>query len=165
MNESELIALVDKVSVLMEQYQRNTEKVGVAYQQSVQRLQLAVENVPNQLEQTIGRGIERLGNDTNVRIDRLLFDFQKKADDLHKLNNALRWKVIASVVGAAVALMIGFAFLLPHYINETKKYQISAEVLKNYQSVDLAKCGDQLCAKLAQTGKKGDYVPIERKAQ
>ena len=64
---------------------------------------------------------------------------------------------------AALVLVIGCVFLLPHYVSEIQRYKVGADIMRLYQNSDTTLCQDQLCGKLSRNGKKGEYVPIDLK--
>lgn len=163
MQENELIELVDKVTALMEKYHRNTDKVGQTYTQAAQRLQQVIENCPKNIDKSVSDGIQRF-EETSERMTRqMLTGFQTKLDDLHRFNKILSWKMISLAGVTALTLIIGVAFLLPHYVSEIRRYQVGAEVQQLYSDSDVVRCGDQLCGKMTRNAKKGEYAPIDLK--
>ena len=78
MQENELIELVDKVTVLMEKYHRNTDKVGQTYAQSAQRHSKLLKHVLEVLIKRYQTVLADLKKAVSVRRHRCSPAFRKK---------------------------------------------------------------------------------------
>ncbi|MGL4767423.1 MAG: hypothetical protein ACRCV6_05020 [Formosimonas sp.] len=163
MQEDELIELVDKVTTLMEKYHRGTDKVGQTYAQTAQRLQHVLETCPKTIDKSITDGLHRFEASSERITTKTLNQFQKKMDDLLHLNKILTWKMLVIAGVTALTLALGVMFLIPHYYAEIQRYQVGADIQKRYAESDVTLCGKQLCGKMSQNAKKGEYAPIDLK--
>lgn len=188
MQSDELNALIDKTATLMVQYERRGAHIGARLQALGDELQgltrqlpAAVrgathdllQTLPGEMAETVRDGLGqslgayRQGLDAaNAEIAQAARALTGQIVQLQSLHRWLIWKTVATVLVALVLLLGGGAWLSTHYAHVIRDNQMSAELMRAYNSADVVLCGDgQLCAnvdgKRAHYGERGQYLPVK----
>ena len=188
MQSDELNVLIDKTATLMVQYERRGAHIdarlralGEVLQGLTQQLPSAVRGATHDLLQTLpgemadmvraGLG-QSLGayrqnlNAANAEITQAARALAGQIDQLQSLHRRLIWRTTATVLVALALLLGGGAWLSTHYAHVIRDNQMSADLMRAYNSADVVLCGNgQLCAnvdgKRAHYGERGQYLPVK----
>ena len=188
MQMEELNALIDKTATLMVQYERRganidarLQALGEELQGLTQQLPAVVkgasrdllQTLPGEMADTVRAGLGQSLVAYRQRVETANADIARAAQalagqlgQLQSLHRRLVWKTSATVLAALALLLGGGAWLSAHYARVIRDNQLSAELMRAYNSADVVLCGNgQLCAnvdgKRAHYGERGQYLPVK----
>lgn len=188
MQMEELNALIDKTATLMVQYERRgahidarLQELGEVLHGLAQQLPSAVrgathdllQTLPGEMADTVRSGLgQSLGayrqsmDAANAEVARAAQALAGQIGQLQSLHRRLIWKTSATVLAALALLLGGGAWLSTRYVRVIRDNQVSAELMRAYNSADVVLCGNgQLCAnvdgKHAHYGERGQYLPVK----
>lgn len=186
MRSDEVVALISKTAVLMEQFDRrcgDIEQRLRAHSNELERLSQKVPAIVRQsadgsLHALPGLVMDKLGGS----LDRPMQDYQQRLQQagnnveaatrglareiaqLRHLHRMLLWKAIGAVSCCLLLLLAGGAWLSLHYAQVIRRNQLSAELLQAYNRSDVTLCEGRLCARVEPRGRRygqhGQYVPV-----
>lgn len=187
MQQDELTALIDKTATLMVQYERR----GAAIDERLQALGNSLQGLTQQLPGVVRTSADgmlqtlpaEMGSVMRHGLEQQLDDYRRRLDaaghavgqasqslagqigQLQQLHRRLIWKATAAVVLSLALLLAGGAWLSMHYARVIRDNQLSAELLKAYNSADVTVCGaGSLCANVdargARYGEHRQYLPV-----
>lgn len=188
MQQEELTALIDKTATLMVQYERRgaaidarLQALGDTLQGLAQQLPAVVrtsadgvlQTLPAEMGSVMRNGLGQQMDDYRQRLDAAGHDVEKASQSLsgqigqlQRLHRQLIWKATGAVVLTLALLLAGGAWLSMHYIRVIRDNQLSAELLKAYNSADVTVCGNgSLCANVdprgTRYGEHRQYLPVK----
>lgn len=185
MQQNELMDLVSKAAVLMEQFDRRCMQIDQRQQVLTSNLQQLAQQVPlairqsadgalkalrtelfdqvrDGLEQPVGNYEQRLRDSGRLLQEgaMALADEMQRSRLLHK---SLLWKISGVVIGSLFLLLIGGGWLSIYYYQTIRDDQVTADLLKAYNAADVTLCDGRLCANVDLKGKHygeaGQYLP------
>ena len=186
MREDELKEVVVQAAELLEYFKRQAEAASQASQAAVERLAQAADMAPAQLRtaatdalgklsgeatQSVRHGVQapleafekRLLADSN-RINASAHQFSQLATRLQALERRLLLTALVVTLGIVLAIA-ATAGALWQIRGEVRDQRIRADLLRAYNSADVAPCGDGLCARVdpRAEGVPEGYVRIRRR--
>jgi len=183
---AELEQQVIKTAALMEQFQRSCEGIdqrllslGDQVQDAAQQLPLAAQQAAASALKTLPDQVMRSMHD---KLQQPVQNYQQALDQaggeiresthalaqqierMEHLHRMLIWKTLGAAVISLLLLLAGGVWLAMHYASVIRENQISADLLKAYNSADVVPCGNRLCASVDLKGQRygnnGEYLPI-----
>ena len=188
MKQDELTDLIDKTATLMTQYERRgavidarLQDLGDALHGLTQQLPIVLktsadgvlQTLPDQIATVLRAGLGQSMADYNQRLGTAGRDVETASQALagqisrlQRLHRQLIWKTVGVVVFALALLLAGGAWLSLHYTRVIRDNQLSAELLKAYNSADVTLCGNgDLCANVdtrgARYGQHREYLSVK----
>ncbi len=190
MDEQALSNLISKTAMLMEKFERNCTEIEQRQQALNQQLNDLTQKLPIVIRQSADSSLQVLPGEVLVRLqsglEQPVSQYEKRLNDagnkvgegsgalaqqlqrMERLHKHLVWKTAGVAIGSMLLLLVGGIWLSTHYYGIIRENQISAELLKAYDSADVTLCGenrDQLCANIDREsvgyGDKGQYVPVK----
>ncbi|MCW4454739.1 hypothetical protein OK348_08010 [Flavobacterium sp. MXW15] len=169
MREQELAELVSKTAALMEQFQRNCERMEASQAQVAAALQQLARQIPAQVEQSANRTFGELARQaaTGVRgaIAAPVAEYEKQLIEASRqivqgahslaaqikrqetLSRHAAWKSLLAAGLAVLLLLAGGTWLSLGYRQEIERNRVSAQLLEAYNRADVVLCGEgALCA-------------------
>ncbi|MEW9625563.1 relaxation protein [Rhodanobacter geophilus] len=187
MQTEELNALIDKTATLMVQYERRgahidarLQALGEVLQGLTQQLpgvvrvstQDLLQTLPGEMADTVRAGLgQSMGAyrqslaTAGAGIEQAAQVLAGQISQLQELHRRLLWKTTGAVLITLALLLGGGAWLSMHYAKVVRDNQLSADLMKAYNSADVVLCGQgELCAnvdgKRARYGERGQYQPV-----
>ncbi|MEP6897837.1 MAG: relaxation protein [Rhodanobacter sp.] len=187
MQQDELTVLIDKTATLMAQYERRgaaidarLQALGDTLQRLAQQLPVVLrtssdamlQTLPSEMASVIRNGLGQSIGDYRQRLDTAGHDVENASQSLvsqigqlQRLHRQLIWKTMGAVLLSLGLLLAGGAWLSIHYTRVIRDNQLSAELLKAYNSADVTLCGGGgLCANVdvrgARRGQNRQYLPV-----
>jgi hypothetical protein len=187
MDEQELTALIGKTAALMEQFDRRCGDIDGRLQALAAELERVTRQVPTIVRQSadgtlatlpalvldrMGSGLERPVQDYQQRVRTAGTEIEGAAlrlsgqiSRLERLHRLLLWKTVGAVAACLALLLGGGAWLSMHYAGVIRDNQLSAELLRAYNSADVTLCErGRLCARVdpaaRRYGDHGQYAPV-----
>lgn len=187
MQQDELMALISKTAVLMEQFERRCEELERHQRTVAEHLQALAQQVPGVVRQSADESLRGLPGAVMGKLESGLSEpvgaYEKRLKEagslLHSgsqtlagqlkrmeaLHKHLMWKVTGAVFGSVALLLLGGGWLLWQYRADIDHSRISAELLRAYNQADVTLCDGRLCANVDDKGKAyGDrkqYRPVQ----
>jgi hypothetical protein len=190
MDEQALSDLISKTAMLMEKFERNCNEIDQRQQALTQHLNDLTQRLPLVVQQSADSSLQTLPGELLGRVqsglEQPVSQYEKRLSDagakvgegsgalaqqlqrMERLHKHLVWKTAAVAIGSMVLVLVGGIWLSAHYYGIIRENQVSADLLKAYNSADVALCGknnDQLCANIdresAAYGAEGKYVPVK----
>lgn len=190
MQQDELSSLIDKTATLMVQYERH----GGVIDARLQNLTDVLENLTQQLPGVVRASADgvlqtlpaEMGSIVRDELGSSIGDYRQclgvAANDVGKASQALAgqlvqlqrlhrqliWKAMGAALLTIALLLAGGAWLSMHYTQVIRDNQLSARLLKAYNSADVTLCGSgDLCANVdaqaARYGERGQYLTVKRR--
>lgn len=187
MDEQQLSALISKTAALMEQFDRRCGDIDGRLQALAAELDRVTRQVPAIVRQSadgslvslparvmdaVGCGLERPVHDYQQRVRTAGTEIESAAlrlsgqiGRLERLHRLLLWKTVGAMAACLVLLLGGGAWLSMHYTDVIRNNQISAELLRAYNTADVTLCErGRLCANIdasaGRYGERGQYAPV-----
>lgn len=177
MEPRNLQSLIEQTAALMERMERRGEDLEQRQQILAQRIPAmvrqsadeALQALPGQLQTKAQAALEVSVREYDRRIGELgerARTLAQQIDRMEHLHRHLVWKTLGAAACALLALALGGAWMVRYYYDKMQENRISAELLKLYNTADVAPCGNaQLCANVDAKGPRfGDqrqYSPIK----
>ena len=187
MQEDELSALISKTAALMEQFERRCDEIDQRLLASSEELQGLTQQLPNVIRQSANDSMHMLPGQVLSQVQqglsRPVADYQQRLDKagnevgsvshalaqqikrMESLQQLLIWKVVGVTAACFLLLLVGGIWLSMHYTKVIEENQLTADLMKTYNSADLVMCEKgQLCAnvdnKVKRYGDHKQYVPV-----
>lgn len=190
MDEQALTNLISKTALLMEKFERNCTEIDQRQHALTQQLNDLTQKLPMVVRQSADSSLQELPGELLGRVqsglEQPVSEYEKRLKDagtkvgegsgalaqqlqrMERLHKHIVWKTVGVALGSMLLLLIGGIWLSAHYYGIIRENQISADLLKAYNSADVTLCGenrDQLCANVdresAGYGDEGKYVPVK----
>lgn len=177
MEPRNLQSLIEQTAALMERMERRGEALEQRQQTLAQRIPAVIRQSADEALQALPGQLQAKAQtalDVSVReYDRRIGELGERArtlaqqiDRMEQLHRHLVWKTLGAATCALLALGLGGTWMARHYYDKMQENRVSAELLKLYNTADVAPCGDaQLCANVDTKGPRfGDqrqYSPIK----
>jgi hypothetical protein len=185
--QDELTLLIDKTATLMAQYERRGADIDARLQALGELLQGVTQQLPLVVRASTSDLLQTLADDATNKVreglDRPMDDYRQGLDtarrevenasrslagqisQLQRMHRQLIWKTMIAVVIALALLLGGGMWLSIHYTQVIRNNQLSADLLKAYNSADVTLCGAEgLCANVntrgARYGDQRQYLPV-----
>jgi len=187
MDEQQLGALISKTAALMEQFDRRCGDIDGRLQALAAELERVTRQVPAIVRQSadsslatlpalvmdrLGGGLEQPVHDYQQRVRTAGTEIENAAvrlsgqiGRLERLHHLLLWKTVGAVAACLALLLAGGAWLSMHYAGVIRDNQLSAELLRAYNTADVTLCDrGRLCAHVdpaaRRYGDHGQYAPV-----
>jgi ElaB/YqjD/DUF883 family membrane-anchored ribosome-binding protein len=186
MPETDVSELASKASALIFRFERRCDATAQQLQSLAHDLSKVTQQLPSVLQHSANGSLQTLPAQLLSKIqeglDRPVDDYQQRLDAageaisdgaqalsqqlqrMERLHCLLIWKVVGVTTSSLALLFAGGLWLSMHYASVIRDNQLSADLLKRYNTADVQICGGQLCANVDVKGKrygsKGEYVPV-----
>lgn len=177
MQEEELAVLISKAAALMEQFERRCDAIDQRLLDTSEQLQALTEQFLSVVRQAAARSLQTLPGEVLSHVQHGLAqpvaDYQKRLDKagsdvgkvsqslatqikrMESLHGLLVWKVIGITATCLLLLLAGGTWLSMHYTRVIEDNQITADLMRTYNSADVVLCEkNQLCANVDVKGKR-----------
>ncbi len=187
MQQDELMALISKTAVLMEQFERRCQDIERQQRQVYEQLQYLAQQVPGVVRQSADDSLRSLPGAVMGKLESGLEQpvdaYEKRLQQagsllqsgsqalaaqlkrMETLHRHLVWKVVGAAMASVLLVLAGGGWLLWQYRADIDKNRISAELLRAYNQADVVLCGGRLCAhvdpKSKPFGEDKRYRPVE----
>lgn len=186
MREQEVMALVERTAMLMEQYERRCSRLDQQLAAVTRELQQLAQQVPAVIGRSADDSLRALSGQVMGRISQGLTqpvdayeqrlrsaghlladgaqDIAAQIRRMERLHRAIVWKTVGAVLGSLLLMLVGSIWLSRHYYGVIRDHQIAGDLLKAYNGADVVRCGERLCANIDDAGKRygdqGQYRPV-----
>ena len=189
MQAEELEALISNTAALMEQFERRCVSIEQRLQASALSLHNLTEQVPATVKQAADDSLQAMPSQMLSKalegLDKPVHDYQQhlhaagheigtsssalalQIKQMQQVHQLLIWKAIGVTATCLLLLLVGGIWLSMHYYSVIHDNQLTADMMKAYNSADVVMCEGHLCANVDPKGQhfgsKGEYQPIRQR--
>lgn len=175
MDKQEVFSLLEKVSVLMAQFERRCEQIERNQNMLAERLQSVAEHIPGIVKNSTDNHLRQISQETassaKQGLGEAVSHYEKSLSQsghliqaqastlgaeirqLKMLHNHMMWKVVVTVAFCMLLVIAGGIYLSMHYRRVIEQNQISAELLQAYNRADVVLCEGRLCVNIDPNSK------------
>lgn len=175
MQQDELMGLISKTAVLMEQFERRCDEISASQRAVMQQLQQLAQQVPGVVRQSADDSLRSLPGAVMGRLesglDQPVGAYEKRLQSaggllqegsqtlaaqlkrMESLHKHLVWKVVGAAFGSVLLLLVGGGWLLWQYRADINENRVAADLLRAYNQADVTLCEGRLCANVEPQGK------------